>query len=213
MPRKAKDATQGLPATGAAVQPADGVRPQVKQMSGHANEEEMIASLPTNTMTTAPDSAPGTGETPKRTRRSKAEMAEARGLKPSTVPVEDPNMADPIYRRHIERMRSKTGGGIVTGGFKLASKVMDDPKIVLSEDEEGDVKGCFYVASKKFGWGLDPASSPWTMAFYLFGLIGTFVFQRVATTQADKWTENFKRMIFGEDADKPEDHEEKKGDS
>jgi len=167
----------------------DPVREQVKQMSGHATEAEMVESLPENTMTATPaEELTPTGR-PRRKNKPRA-VAE---------PTEDPLMTDPIYKKHVERMRSKTGGGLVTGGFKIASKVLDKPEVALTDPEQEDVKGCFYVASRKFGWGLDPTSSPWTMAFYLFGLIGTFVFSRVAAAKANEWTEQFKRWFKGEE--------------
>lgn len=177
---------------------AEPVRPQIQQMTGHANSEEMEASLPTNTMTLAADA----DEAPRRKRRTKAEMEASRAGE-----VADPLMSDPVYRKHIEKMQTKTGGGIVTGGFNIASKVLDDPEVALNEDEQDDVKGCFYVASKKFGWGLDPSKSPWAMAFYLFGLIGTFIFKRVAAHKADEWTEQFKRWFKPEEEDEPEKKE------
>lgn len=184
------------------------VREPIKQMTGFSTEGAMAASLPEDTMTNQGD----TTEPPpaRRKRRSKAEMEAFRAGQPSKPPSFDPNMDDPRYRRAVEKMRAGSGTAVIKGGFKGVALGLAQPEIALEPEEELDVEDFFYVMSKRSEW-LDPTKSGWTMAIYFFGLLGTLIFKRVAHSQADEWTNSFKRW-FGmeEKAESLEQGEEKK---
>jgi len=164
----------------------DAVRVQVKQMSGHATEEEMIDSLPENTMTAAP-----ADETPRRKRRTKEEMAAARGQKSV---VSDPLLDDRKYQEALRDMQGFGGASIVKGSFDVAALAMKDEKISLQSDEEKRLDGYFYVMSKKYSV-LDPTNHWFTMALYFFGMLGSFIFARVAEKKGESLVQQFSRWF------------------
>jgi hypothetical protein len=170
----------------------DAVRVQVKQMSGHATEEEMIDSLPENTMTAAP-----ADETPRRKRRTKEEMAAARGQKSV---VSDPLLDDRKYQEALRDMQGFGGASIVKGSFDVAALAMKDEKISLQSDEEKRLDGYFYVMSKKYSV-LDPTNHWFTMALYFFGMLGSFIFARVAEKKGESLVQQFSRW-FGLEEEK-----------
>jgi hypothetical protein len=187
MPRPRKDAVSNP----APAPSPDAVREQVKQMSGHQSEEEMAASLPENTM------LPGMEETvqPRRKRRTKAEMDAARG-----VPAQgaDPNMTDPKYVKALKDMQAFGGSSIVKGGFDVAALAMRDPAIKLQEPEEDRLDGYFYVMSKKYNV-LDPTAHWFTMALYFFGLLGSFIFTRLAHKKGNEMIDQLTRWFGGKE--------------
>lgn len=149
------------PAEGASNGTSAPVRVQIKQMTGHANEEEMAASLPTNTMETPVDA-------PKRAYRKKTEAAVDR----------DPNMDDPVFVESLKKLQGYGVPRLVKGAFAVAEKAMDKDDIRLNRTEEGEVDAYFYVLSKKYG-GLDPSKHWLSMLFYFTGMIGSFIVSRV----------------------------------
>jgi hypothetical protein len=146
------------------------VRPQIKQMTGHASETEMAENLPTDTMAGAPGSPE---DEPKRKRRTKAEMDAARGAGAS---LDDPNMSDPRYKRIIEKTRAMGGVKIVKSGFALSGKPLD-------QDEELDFDDYFYVVSKKVKF--DPASSWLMMIVWFAGLMCQAIAARVLKSKGE----------------------------
>jgi len=178
----------------------DTVREQVKQMSGHQTEEEMAASLPINTMAL---DATETAPVARRKRRTKEEMARARGELPAGSP--DPLMADPVYRKAIQDMQGFGGASLVKGGFDVAAlAITHDPAMKLQETEEERLDGYFYVMSKKYNV-LDPSNHWFTMALYFFGLLGSFIFTRVAHKKGNEMIDSLTRWFSGEKEKEPKD--------
>jgi hypothetical protein len=172
--------------------PSDTVRNEVKRMSGHATEEEMAAGLPENTMALAePEMATGK---PKRKYAKRGAQAEASA---------DPNLSDPRYVKALADMQAFGGASIVKGGFDVAAIAMHDEKMKLQSDEEGRLDGYFYVMSKKYNV-LDPSNHWFTMALYFFGLLGSFIFTRVAHKKGNSMIDQFTRWFGGEKAEKEE---------
>lgn len=198
MPRTKKILTQGEPPAGGSVQPVDGVREVVKQMSGHASEDELRDSLPENTMTDATSEASEPAK-PRKPRRTKEEMARLRGKEPEQEL--DPLMSDPRYAKAVGNMRSAGMKKTVVGGFDTAAKITKDEAWELEKDEVEQVDDFSYVCSKKFPI-LDPTAAWWTMAIYFFAMLGTFIAKRVAQTQGDELIEKLREMVFGEEKQK-----------
>jgi hypothetical protein len=177
----------------------DAVRVQVKQMSGHQTEEEMAESLPVNTMALESEE---TAPVARRKRRTKEEMARARGEVPAGL---DPNFSDPKYVKALKDMQAFGGSSIVKGGFDVAALAMRDPAIKLQEPEEDRLDGYFYVMSKKYNV-LDPTAHWFTMALYFFGLLGSFVFTRLAHKKGNEMIDQLTRWFGGKDEEAKEDH-------
>ena len=184
------------PEAGAAETSPPEVRQQIKQMTGHASAEEMADSLPMNTMIASEE------ETPRRKRRSKEEIAASRaGTATSST---DPNMVDPFYREAIEDMRAFGGGSIIKGGFSTMGVALHDEKIPLTKKEEKRLDGYFYVMSKKYNV-LDPSNHWFTMALYFFGMLGSFIFARIAEKKGEDMTQQVMRWLgMAKDEEKKE---------
>jgi hypothetical protein len=178
----------------------DTVREQVKQMSGHQTEEEMAATLPVNTMTLEET---GTAPVARRKRRTKEEMARARGELPASSP--DPNMSDPKYVKALKDMQAFGGASIIKGGFDVAAIATHDPAMKLQEPEEERLDGYFYVMSKKYNV-LDPTNHWFTMALYFFGLLGSFIFTRVAHKKGNEMIDSLTRWFSGKEEEEKPDH-------
>lgn len=175
------------------------VRTQIKMMSGHASEEEMAASLPDNTMTTPALEEPARTRRP---RRTKEEMAAARAAQAGEA---DPNMSDPKYVKYLAEMRGFGGASLVKGGFNVAAIAAKDESIRLQDEEEAKLDGYFYVMSKKYNV-LDPTNHWFTMALYFFGLLGSFIFARVAKAKGDSIVKQFTHWFGGEkEEEEPKD--------
>lgn len=176
MPRKAKPADEGA-VTESPLAPQ--VNDQIKQMTGFQDEKELLAALPETT--TGPSE---TGEDrPRKKRRTKEEMAAARGGASADV-VTDPLLLDKRYQKAIQNMNSDTGTGFVKGGFRVAALAKGDESWQLQSDEEEKTDDFFYVLSKKYGW-FDPSKSPITMAIYFAAMLGTFIASRVLKGKGD----------------------------
>jgi len=167
------------------------VRDEVKRMSGHANEQEMADSLPENTMLSGMEEAPRQ----RRPRRTKAEMDALRG---QATPSADPLMADPVYARAVQDMQAFGGSGLVKGAFSTAAVAMKDEEIALQTPEEKRLDGYFYVMSKKYNV-LDPTGNWFTMALYFFGMLGSFIFARVAKKKGDTLVKQFQSWFSSEE--------------
>lgn len=185
MARPRKDAIENPPVPPS----ADAVRTQVKQMSGHATEQEMMESLPENTMTAPVDDAP------RRKRRTKEEMAATRG-----ATVADPLMEDRKYVKALADMQGFGGSSIVKGGFDVAALALKDAKIELQSEEVERLDGYFYVMSKKYQV-LDPTNHWFTMALYFFGMLGSFIFARVAQRNGESLVQQMSRWFGMEEKD------------
>src|SRR5271170_4227270 len=127
----------------------------IKQMSGFASEEEMKASLPSNTMQ-------GSGEEARTRRPRKAKAPE---------PEVDPLMSDPVYKAAVEEMRSAGLSTTVKAAFKTAAVATKDDEWELQRDEVKQVEGFSYVLSKKYDI-LDPTRHWVGMAIYFLALMG-----------------------------------------
>jgi hypothetical protein len=200
--RRAMEAANAPPLTGAIS--TDPVRPQIKQMTGFETAEEMRAALPENTSLGSPP-MDGYTPAPKRSRRSKEEMAAARAA--AGLDVDDPNMLDPRYKKAVENMRS---GGLTTAvqaGFKTYAVVSKEPSWELQPDEDQKVDDFSYVLSKKYGV-LDPTKHWIGMAFYFVALMGTLIFKRAAKLNAESWMKKL-HGFFSSTEDETEKPEQK----
>lgn len=169
--------------------PVPPVRDQVKTMTGFATEEEMVASLSENTLTAPP---PGQEEAPKRKYNKKTAV-------PAT-PVTDPLMADKKYVEALSDMQGFGGAGLIKGGFSTAAMATKDESWKLKTEEEKRLDGYFYVMSKKYTV-LDPTGHWFLMALYFFGMLGSFIFARVAANQGEEFAASLVRWMTGK---KPE---------
>jgi hypothetical protein len=182
--------------------PAVDIREPIKQMTGHANEEEMAASLPENTMTATPEE-----DRPRRKRRSKEEMAAARGESaPAPMADGDPLLNDPLYQKYMKDFQAFGGGGAVKGAFNIGAPVFKASP--LDEKEEKKVDGFFYCASKRFNFG-DPFKNWFTASILFVGMLSSFIVSRVVEVKGNEIQEHFARL-FGM---KKEEEEEKEGDA
>lgn len=178
MPRKKSQPVEGGAVTEAPV--TSQVNDQIKQMSGFQDAAELEAALPETT--TGPSET--SEDRPRKKRRTKEEMAAARGGASIDPALGDPLLLDKRYQRAIQNMNSDTGTGFVKSGFKVASVAKGDPTWQLQPEEEEKSDDFFYVLSKKYGW-FDPSKSPVTMAIYFVAMLGTFIASRVMKGKGD----------------------------
>lgn len=194
------------PAEGGAVTgdgfPSDPVRPQIQQMTGHTTEEEMAASLPDNTMTPTEEEAPRR----KYTRRTKAEMAAARGEVPATDPNIDPLMQDERYRKIVEKMRGKTLTTTVTKGFEIAAVSTKDESWKLEREEVTEVDDVSYVLAKRYPV-LDPTNHWLSMAVYSFAILGGLIFKRAGKAAVGGWIQSLMASLGGEEQEEDKKEE------
>lgn len=112
------------------------VRPQIKNMVSPGTDEDFEKNLPTST---AQSENPET-DPPRRKRRTKEEMAAARG-EAGDKPI-DPNMSDPRYAKIVAGMSSLGGKEAVAIACKATGKPLD-------AEEAQKVDDTFYVLAKK----------------------------------------------------------------
>jgi len=168
----------------------------IKNMTGFSSVSEMEENLPENTMQAAEGDEPKKVRKP---RRSKEEMAKARGESAAPVATDDPLMQDPIYRKHIEKMRNKSISTTVKGGFDTAAAITQDDEWKLEPEEMDDIDGFSYVCSKKYPV-LDPSRHWLSMTLYFFALLGTLIFKRAAKKNAENWMKKLGDLFgFGEE--------------
>jgi hypothetical protein len=173
--------TQGAPPAGGSVQPGEGVRPQVMQMTGHATEEEMISSLPENT-----NQPTGDDDAPRRTRRPR----QPRPVEPEA----DPLATDKRYQRAVGNGTFLGAPKIVKGGFSIAAKIADKEEIALNEDEAEEVDDYFYALSKRHPLG-DPFATWYMSLLYFVAMIATLVGTRFAQAQGDEFQTRLARLF------------------
>lgn len=192
--RARRAATQGVPPSGGAVQAAEtgSVNPQVMRMTGHGSEEEMASSLPTNTMELAAD------ETPKRKRRSKAEMAAGK-----ETPSVDPLLDDRRYQAAIAKASAFGTAKGIKSGFRIAGKIANDESLSLDGEEEKDLDDFFYALSKRRALA-DPFATWYGTLLYFFVMMATLIGSRFATVKGASFQKSLAEMFgFGE-KEKPE---------
>jgi hypothetical protein len=143
------------PAEGGAVTE---VRGPIRDMLAPGSDSDFKESLPDQTST----EDAGLPEPKKRTRRSKAEIAAARGDTPQT----------PVDKR-LERAKAKASGlggaKLVQSGFAIAGKPLD-------EEEKEDVDDQFYLIAAKAG--IDPSGSWLFVALYTIALLARLIMSR-----------------------------------
>jgi hypothetical protein len=172
------------PAPGGAVLAADPEpRPQVTAMLSPESEKEFEASLPDSTAT--PEAVE---DKPRRKRRTKEEMAQARGEAPTAPPVDD----DPRLTRCRSKFASLGASGAIKAGFAGMGKPLD-------RSETEDVEDYFYMVGSK--GGLDPTKSWVAMFFCAFLLLARLVFMR--TDLGDQ----LKKFLFPEEKKEPKPDE------
>lgn len=192
-----------------AAQPSNAVREPIKQMTGFESEAKMAESLPLNTMQ-ADDGKLGFGEAPRRKRRTKAEMD---ALRSGQQPDIDPNMADPRYRKAVEKMRSAGISTTVKAGFETAAVATHDDAWKLAPAEVEDVEDFSYVVSKKYAI-LDPTQHWISMAIYFLALLGTLIFKRAAKQGAETWLKKITSWFTPEEETKDaQERQEEKAES
>src|SRR5574337_552615 len=169
------------------------VREQIKQMSGHANAEEMAESLPDNTMVAPIE------ETPRKKRRTRAEIEAAEGM--------DPRLTDPHYRKAVAGMSGFGVPKIIKGGFDLTATVSQDVKWKLDDGEKETLDDFFYALGVRYG-SLDPMKHWVTTALYFFGMLGTFIMSRAMQSKTNSWIKSFTGWFSGEEEKKAEKAED-----
>lgn len=184
-PEMYKDATP--PPTTAAPN-TEPVRPQIKQMTGFKSAEEMAASLPTDTMTSAPEERPR-----KYTRKPKQEEA-----------PRDPLLDDPRYKKAIASMQGFGGPKIVKGGFSAVALATSEPAIALNGEEGEQLDDFFYVLGKRYQ-ALDPSGHWFTMLLYFLSMLGTFIFTRVMSSKGNSLQKQLAQWFGGKDEDEKEE--------
>jgi hypothetical protein len=162
------------PAEGGAVGGGESpVRGPIKEMLAGGDEKSFLESLPEQTSTET-DSLSPEESTPRRKRRTKAEMAK------------DANAA-PVDMR-LERAKSKAAGlgaaKLVESGFAAASKPLD-------EQEKEDLDDQFYLIANKAG--IDPSGSWLFLVLYTIALLGRLVLKR---TELGEEVGDFIKGIF-----------------
>ena len=165
--RKARPAEGGAVGGGE----VDQVRGPIKEMLAGGSEEDFKESLPEQT------SSEGEGSleppTPRKKRRTKAEMAATKG-----------GEAQPVDKR-LERAQSKMTGlgaaGLISAGFTMSGKP-------LNVEEDEDVGDQFYLISKKMGGNSDS----WIFIIgYTIALLAKLVILRTeAGEEFQKWLKN-----------------------
>jgi hypothetical protein len=149
------------------------VRPQIKAMVSPGSDEDFEKTLPTSTADSIKE-----GSEPKRKRRTKEEMAAARGEVVSPAPVVDPLMEDARYAAIMADMTSGGGKEIVSFGFRFSSKP-------LSVKEEKKIDDMFYVIAKRSKY--NPAESWVAFGFYfVFAVLGPMIIERTGLVEMIK---------------------------
>jgi hypothetical protein len=150
-----------------AVSSVTAVRPQIKSMVSPGSDEEFEKTLPTSTAAPVGDAPLGEQ---KRKRRTKEEMAAARGETVAPAPVVDPLMQDERYARIMADMTSGGGKEIVSFGFRFSNKP-------LTTKEENKLDDMFYVIAKRSKY--NPAESWFAFALYfLLAVLGPMIIER-----------------------------------
>lgn len=173
---KARRASQGAPPPGGAIQDAaPKINPQVQQMTGHASEDEMVSSLPSDTNTednASPD---------KQARRRRKVKTP-----PPVAPTPEQQLAnDPRYQRAIAKATFLGAPKGVKGAFSLAAKIADKPTIALDHNEQEDVDDYFYALSKRRAM-FDPFATWWSSLLYFAVMLATLIGTRFAQAQGEQ---------------------------
>lgn len=150
------------PAEGAAVGGGQGeVRGPIKDMLAGGSEDDFKDSLPEQTSSEDAGGSPEE-QAPRRKRRSKAEIAAAKGEGPQA----------PVDKR-LERAKAKASGlggaALVKSGFQISGKPLDDT-------EAEDVDDQFYLIAQKAG--IDPSGSWLFVALYTLALLARLILSR-----------------------------------
>lgn len=165
------------------------VNPQIKAMTGHTSEEDMLSTLPENT------NAPGEdGDKPRRKRRSKSEMAAARGGEATPAGAVDPLLADKRYQRALGKATFFGAPKMIKGGFSIAAEVAGKDEVALTSDENEDVEDFFYALSKRRSVG-DPFALWYTSLLYFVAMLAGLIGSRVAAMQGDNIQKRLAKMF------------------
>jgi hypothetical protein len=183
MPRKKQPAEGGAVGVGEESS-SNPVRGPIKDMLAGGSEADFKESLPEETASGDLQLSPEESATPRRKRRSKAEMEK------------DRKESGPVDKR-LERAKGKCvglgGAGIVTAGFSMAGKGLNDT-------EQEDVEDQFYLISCKSGANADS----WLfIIIYTICLIAKLVMVR--TEMGEEVQEWLKKMF------EPKPVEQRKG--
>jgi hypothetical protein len=166
--------------------PAQPEATPIEQMTGHASQEEMLASLPTSTVGV-------TGQEKQRGpngRLLKADGTErapkGSGTRRTTQPAVNPLMQDERYRRAIQGINFFGAPRMINSGFGIAATLMNDPEMSLKETEKEAVDDYFYALSKHLSF--DPMANVVGRLLVLLALIGELVVKRMMKyTDIGKW--------------------------
>lgn len=158
------------------------VREQIRNMTGHATEEDFFNSLPESTLapsTSSPETTEGVRTKRKWTRKAKV-----------AVPSEP---IDPIVARFNADATSMGGAELIRAGIDKATK------IPLTSKEDQRLSDFFYVLSKKANVNI--ADSWIGMGCYCVCMLFSFVLTRSEAFQ--KFNESF-TSFFGDKKEKKE---------
>lgn len=186
MPRKKRDP---LP-PGAAVQsdnPAP-IRPQITQMSGYKDIDEVIAEAPESTQ----EETPAVGPNGRRLKKDGTERA-AKRRRSVTVDETDP-MSDPRYRQAVAGMNFYGAPRVIKRGFSTVAALTHDDSLDLNDQENQAIDDYFYAVSKHMTF--DPMSTIIGRVLLLILLIGEIIGTRVL--MRSKFGTQLKELIIGE---------------
>lgn len=141
--RRKKDATpetKGDPAL-----TSEPIRAQISQMAPVTLAD--MASAPENTDEASGDEEAPYGYFPNGKPRKRRPSGPRRSGAAKDV-SDDPLMNDPRYVEAIQDVNFYGASRIIKRGFKMGEKIMRDPDIALSSDEERHVDNYFYALSK-----------------------------------------------------------------
>jgi hypothetical protein len=138
--RRKKDAT---PETIGDPAPTPLIREQISQMAPMTLAD--MASAPENTDDVAPESDAPYGYLPNGRPRKRRPSGTRRT---SSDVSDDPLMNDPRYVEAIQDVNFYGASRIIKRGFKMGEKIMRDPDIALTTEEERHVDNYFYALSK-----------------------------------------------------------------
>jgi hypothetical protein len=160
------------------------VREPIKAMLAGGSEEDFKDSLPEQTSSEDAGGSPEE-QAPRRKRRSKAEIAAAKG-EGAQAPVD----------KRLERAKVKASGlggaALVESGFKITGKPLDT-------QEKEDVDDQFYLIASKAG--IDPSGSWLFVILYTVALLARLILSRTDLgEQLKNFLEGRKEEKEGKDA-------------
>jgi hypothetical protein len=162
------------------------IAPEIKQVSGFANRDELKAALPRNL---DPSPEPASQPENKKPRAKRKPTAAPQG-------APDPFLNDKRYQDACAEMAAFGGKGVIERGFEAGAVVLDDPKFKLSASENRTWDNFFYVLSKK---PIFDVGTPWFLAAFFVITLAAQLGWRVLERTESEFIKDLFRKRFGED--------------